>query len=397
MLSTPKWASRGLRRVAALALAIGVAGCATAPRTAVVDGGIDVDPNQPVTVALLVPQGSGDPGREQIARSLVNAAQLAQSDLQNATIDLRIYPDAGTAAGGAAAARKAVDEGAKIIVGPLFSTATAGAQGVAGSAGLTVLSLSNNPEVAGGNTWILGNTFQNSADRLAAYGLGRGLRAYGVVHPAGLEGETARNAAVAAIRARGGEVVGTAPYSVSMAGIQSSGPATAASLAAAGANAVVLTDGPTGGLVYIADALRAGGLPAGQVQFLGLQRWDVSPEALTQPSLDGGVFATADPALTATFAGRYRNVYGEAPGDVAGFAYDAIAAIGAMIADARANGGSPFAPARLTAPTGFAGVNGAFRLLPGGLNQRNLAIMEVRGGQAVVAEPAARSFAGVFN
>ena len=28
-------------------------------------------------------------------------------------------------------------------------------------------------------------------------------------------------------------------------------------VAAAGANAVVLTDGPTGGLVYIADALRA--------------------------------------------------------------------------------------------------------------------------------------------
>lgn len=70
------------------------------------------------------------------------------------------------------------------------------------------------------------------------------------------------------------------------------GPGHGGILAAAGANAVVLTDGPTGGLVYIADALRAGGLPAGQVQFLGLQRWDVSPEALTQPSLDGGVFAT---------------------------------------------------------------------------------------------------------
>ena len=63
-----------------------------------------VDVNAPVRVALLVPYGSGDPGREQIARSLENAARLAQSDLRNATIDLVVYPTAGTSAGGQAAA-----------------------------------------------------------------------------------------------------------------------------------------------------------------------------------------------------------------------------------------------------------------------------------------------------
>lgn len=401
MLSTAKWPAFGFRRIAALAvsaaMAASLAACSTTSRSTASDGGIEVDPNQPVQVALLVPLGSGDPGREQLGRSLVNAAQLAQSDLQNAVIDLRIYPDSGTAEGGAAAARTAVDEGAKIIVGPLFSTATAGAQGVAAGGGLTVLSLSNNPEVAGGNTWIVGNTFANSADRLASYGMARGLRNFGVVHPSGLEGETARNAAVGAIRARGGEVVATSAYDVSVEGIQAAGPAAAASLAANGANAVILTDGPTGGLVYIADALRNGGLTAGTVQFLGLQRWDVSPEALSQPSLEGGAFATPDPGLAAAFAGRYRNAYGEAPGDVAGYAYDAIAAVGAMIADARASGGSPFSPARITAPEGFAGVNGAFRLLPGGLNQRNLAMMEVRGGQAVMIEGASRSFGSIVN
>ena len=70
-------------------------------------------------------------GATQIARSLENAARLAQADLRNATIDLAVYPTAGTTAGGAAAAPQAVAEGAKIIVGPLFSTETAGAQPVA--------------------------------------------------------------------------------------------------------------------------------------------------------------------------------------------------------------------------------------------------------------------------
>ena len=48
-------------------------------------------------------------------------------------------------------------------------------------AGLTVLSFSNNASVAGQNVYVLGNTFDNTADRLVGYGLSRGpgeLRAW---------------------------------------------------------------------------------------------------------------------------------------------------------------------------------------------------------------------------
>ncbi len=158
-----------------------------------------------------------------------------------------------------------------------------------------------------------------------------------------------------------------------------------------------LTDGPTGGLAFISEALRNNGLAPAQAQFLGLQRWDVSAEALSQPSLQGGAFASPDPGLMAAFDGRYRNAYGETPQDVAALAYDAIAAVGALIAEARAGGGSPFSDARITQASGFAGVGGAFRFAINGLNQRNLAILEVRGGQAVVVERAARGFDSLAN
>ena len=85
------------------------------------------------------------------------------------------------------------------------------------------------------------------------------------------------------------------------------------------------------------------------------------------PSLQGGVFAAPDPALVGAFNGRYRAAYGESPHELAGLAYDGIAAVGAMIAQAKAQGGSPFSSARLTQPAGFAGVNGPFRFLPSGL------------------------------
>ena len=66
-----------------------------------------------------------------------------------------------------------------------------------------------------------------------------------------------------------------------------------------------------------------------------------------------------------------------------------------MIAEARSRGGSPFSTARLTEPSGFAGVYGPFRFTSNGRVQRNLAIVEVRGGSAVVIERAARSFDSV--
>jgi hypothetical protein len=390
------------RRTALRAALVGVgmaalAACAPVAGPQAGAGGVAVDASQPVRVALLVPTGSGDPGREQVGRSLINAAQLAQADLQNATIDLAIYPTSGTSQGGAAAASQAAAEGAQIILGPLFSTATAGAEGPAGAAGIEILSMSNNPEVASPNVFILGNTFQNTAGSLVAYGLSQGLRNYGIVYPNGLEGDTARNAAAAAVTQRGGTVVASEPYSLSVEAIQARGPSIAAALSTRGANAVILTDGPTGGLGYIATALRDNGIGASSTQFLGMQRWDVAAEALALPSLQGGVFAAPDPSLQAAFEGRYRTVYGEAPHELAGLAYDGIAAIGALIAEARSSGGSPFSPARLTQPSGFAGVNGAFRLLPNGTNERNLAIFQVRGGQAVVVRGAARSFASFGN
>ena len=386
----------GLRQAAlAAAAALGLAACATAPRTAGVDDGIPVDVNQPVRVALLVPYGSGDPGREQIARSLENAARLAVSDLRNASIDLVVYPSAGTTSGGSAAASQAVAEGAKMIVGPLFSTETAGAASPAAQGGLTVLSFSNNPSVAGGNVYILGTTFENTADRLVSYGQSRGLGNFGVVYPSGLEGETARDAVITAVGQRGANLTTSQPYNLSVEGIQAAAGPIAAALNGSGTNAVVLTDGPTGGLAFISEALRGNGVSADIAQFMGMQRWDVSAEALAVPSLQGGVYAAPDPALLGAFEGRYQTAYGESPHELAGLAYDSIAAVGALIAQARSQGGSPFSTARLTQPAGFAGVNGPFRFGQSGRSQRNLAIIEVRNGQPVVTERAARSFDAV--
>lgn len=353
-----------------------------------------VDASGPVKVALLVPLGSGDAQREALAQSLVNAAELARGDLTGVTVELAVYPTGGDPTRAGAAAAEAVAAGADVILGPLFSTAAAAVAPVAAGAGIPVLSFSNNSQIAGGGVYILGNTFENTARRVVGYAASRGLTDIGVVHPQGVEGDQAATAVRNAAGAAGAQVVATGSYPLSIQGITDSVPGIARQMRGAGANAVVLTDGPTGGLTFVAETLRGVGLRSDAVRFVGLQRWDTSPQAMAQPALAGGWFAASDPALAALFENRYETAYGAPPHPLASLAYDGMAAIGALVSEARAEGrGDAFAAARLTKPSGFAGVGGVFRLLPGGGNERALAVFEIVDGAARAVDPAPRDFA----
>lgn len=355
--------------------------------------GGNVDTTRAVTVALLVPTGSGDAGREEIAKSLVSAARLAQSDLSGVTINLKVYATAGDLATAAAAAQKAVDEGAEIILGPLFADATTGVAPIAAAAGIKVISFSNNPTISGGNVWVLGQTFESSAERITGFAAARGLTRIGIVHPQGIEGELARNAVQAAAPKFGATVAAVGSYSLSVQGISQAARGIATQMRNAGVNILVLTDGPTGGLPFVSETLRGLGVRANAVQFAGLQRWDISRDALSQPGIQGGWFVAPDVTLTAQFRNRYEAAYGIQPHPLAALAFDGVAAIGALVNEAQLEKRrDPFSTERLTQPAGFAGVNGVFRFLPDGRNQRSMAVFEVRDGEARVIDPAPREF-----
>ena len=376
------------RALLALGLAV-LAGCAVPGP----GSGPQVDRDAPVRVALLVPLDSGDAAREELAESLVNAARLALPDLRGVQVEMTVYPTAGDATRAASAAEEAVAAGTDVILGPLFSTATTAVRPVAQAANVPVLSLSNNAQVAGGPVWVLGTTFDAVARRVVGYTVGEGLTELGIVHPAGVEGELARSAVARAAQAAGGTVVATGAYPLSVEGITAEVPGIARQMRGAGARAVVLTDGPTAGLTFTAETLRGLGLRAGAVQFVGLQRWDTSRQAMAQPSLQGGWFAAPDPRLSQAFADRYVAQYGTAPSPISGLAFDGIAAIGALVAEARAeNRANPFTPAAMTDPQGFAGVLGIFRFTADQQNERALAVFTVENGEARQIDPAPRRF-----
>ena len=212
-----------------------------------------------------------------------------------------------------------------------------------------------------------------------------------IVHDRNSAGEQGRAAIQAGVDRAGGLVVASGDYEFSQNGVVSAAPALVATAKSSGAQAVFLTANTAGALPLITQMLSENGLAPGTTQYIGLARWDIPAATLALPGVQGGWFALPDPALYAQYQSRYTTTFGEAPHPISGLAYDGMAAIGALTQKAK---GGVISKSALTQSNGFVGVNGVFRLLPDGTNERALAVAQVQNGAPVVIDPAPRSFGG---
>ncbi|WP_394179593.1 penicillin-binding protein activator [Yoonia maritima] len=353
------------------------------------DVGQQIDTGDPVPVALLVPRGSGDGNDELLSQNLENAARLAIADLEGAKIELRVYSTASDPATAANAAVTAVNDGAKIILGPVYSEAANAAGLAVAGRNVNVLSFSNTTSIAGGNVFVLGPTFENTANRLVQYGARQGINRYLVAYANDTGGQVGSQAIARAIKNNGAQVVGMEGYPFSQQGIFASASRIASSVRSSGAQAVFTTAGALNDLPLIATALPDAGMNTETTKFVGLTRWDNVPRLHALPGVQGGLFAMPDQSTATLFENRYAATYGQQPHPLAGLAYDGIAAIGALVAAGKSDA---LTKSALTSPQGFRGTSGVFRLLPNGLNQRALAVATIRENQVVILEQAPRSF-----
>jgi hypothetical protein len=377
-----------LRALALLSILV-VAACD--PVALTTGGGPTINTSKPVPVALLVPRGSGQAGDEVLARSLENAARLAISDLGAVKIDLRVYATAGNASQAASQAVQAVNDGAKIILGPVYGEAANAAGLAVANRKVNILAFSNNASIAGGNVFVLGPTFGNTANRLARYAARQGKRNIVVVHSSDVAGQVGRNAIENAIQGSQAKLAGVVPYELSQQGVIATVPQITSAVRSSGADAIFFTSTTAGALPLYTQLLPESGVRSPEVQFIGLTRWDIPVQTIQLPGVQSGWFAMPDPSMSARFRDRYQSAYGAAPHPIGGLAYDGIAAIGALVGAGQSNA---LTGAALTQGAGFQGVNGIFRLRPDGTNERGLAVATIRNKQVVVIDPAPRSFAG---
>ena len=385
MFSVLRSTRKVLRGLVLLAAGLALAAC----EPMATGGGPLVNTSKPIPVALLVPSGSGNSGDEILAQSLENAARLAMADLDGVTIDLRVYPTAGNPQTAAERATQAINEGARIILGPVYAEAANAAGTAAANRGVNVLSFSNNQAISGGNVFVLGPTFQNTANRMVSFARASGKSNIVIVHSRDDAGEQGRSAIENAIAANGATLAGTVGYAPSQQDVVASISTIRSTIEQSGANAVFLTSPTSTALPLLTQLMPEAGIDPLQTQYIGLTRWDIPAQTLSLPGVQGGWFAVPDPAATSGFSARYQAAYGQAPHPIGGLAFDGIAAIGALVSQGSADA---LTTQSLTQAAGFRGASGIFRLMPNGTNERGLAIATITANQVQIISPAPQFF-----
>ncbi|GGF75579.1 penicillin-binding protein activator [Azorhizobium oxalatiphilum] len=334
-------------------------------------------------VALILPLGAQ--GNAALAgQALKNAAELAMAEMGQAPFQLVIKDDGGTSQGARQAAEQAINEGARIILGPLFATSVGAAAQAARPRGVPVVAFSTDTNVAGNGVFLLSFLPQSDVDRIIRYTAGEGKKSFAGLLPENAYGTVVQGAFQQTVSAVGGRVMALERYTPArladavrrIADVQSQ------------TDAILIPDSAES-VISVVPQLVSAGIDLKRVRLLGTGLWD-EPRLFSVPQMEGAQFAAPEATGWRSFSERYRARYGNEPVRTATLAYDAVSLVGAIV---RTQGADGLNTTTLTNPSGFAGVDGPFRLRLDGTNERSLAVMEIRGGQITMVSPPPRTFA----
>jgi branched-chain amino acid transport system substrate-binding protein len=344
---------------------------------------------QGVKVALLLPLSG--PNAE-LGKAMLEAAQLALFTTGTDKLTLVPRDTTGTADGAAKAARSAIDDGAKLILGPLIADEVVAVRPIAQAANVNIIGFATKTEVAGGNVFLMGFLPKQEVVREVAYARDQGLGRFAALAPNSPYGHLMGDALKDVATAAGGTVTRVEYFdtrgSDASASIKRLLPTTAAGPAAGAPFDALLV--PAGGeqLKQVAAQLRSAGVDPTKTRLLGSGLWD-DPSITSDPNLAGGWFAASPPDIRHEFESRFQGAYGRVPPRLASLGFDA-AALAAVLA--KSDSPDPFSAQAIQNPNGFTGVDGLFRIGADGLVQRGLAVLEVDPSGDKVVSPAPKSF-----
>lgn len=369
-----------------------------------------------VKVALLLPL-TAKGNTAQVAKALKQAGELALFDFDNPAVTLIVKDTKGTIKGARLAAEAAVQEGAELIVGPLFAKSVEAAAPVARQAGIPIVAFSSTRNVAGNGVFLLSFVAGHDVNRIVSYAISQGKRSFAGLIPKTAYGDIVENAFTRSVTENGGQLVSVQRYPADanamleparkIAELVNGPKSEGGAKPPEGQAQAVSTESPAGGahqsqidtifipagpetLPTIAALMPYFEINTQAIKLLGTGRWDYAGVGSEKP-LTGAWFSGPDPKGWRAFTQRYVKTYGKTPPRLASLAYDAISLAVSLSSNPP---GSRYTTAQLTRGSGFAGVDGLFRLLPDGTSERGLAILEVQRFGTRVIDPAPSAFGG---
>lgn len=356
-----------------------------------------------VKVAILLPL-SGQ--HEKLGKAMLNAAQLAMFDTAHENFKLMPYDTQGKAESARKAASNVINKGADLILGPVFAQSVQAVKPIAQRANINVIAFSNNWNIAGGNTFVMGFLPFDQIERLARYTAQRNIGEVSILSPRNDYGTVVTSAWQATTSRLGVPPAKVTDFSLNDPNlapmmrkftnyderIRLADEAEVNPLDIAPPfNAILM---PVGGqtALSISNLLSHYNLPPKLVKRLGTGLMDDEGLA-SEESLEGTWFAAPSPKLRKNFEKRYISTYSESAPRLASLAYDATA-LAAVLANRSTNikGQADFSIAAIRNPNGFSGVDGIFRFRPNGTAERGLAILEFNRGRIRTIDDAPRTF-----
>ncbi len=395
----------GALKRALLLCAVGVlvAACASGgSRRGQVSGGVNgegqfgsAQPGQPrpsVKVALLLPL-TAKGGAASIANALKQAGELALFDLDNPTVTLMTRDTKGTPEGAQAAATSALQAGAELVIGPLFSKSVKAAAQVTRPANIPMIAFSSDQSVAGNGVYLLSFLAGRDVPLIVSYAMSQGKRNFGALIPKTAYGKIVEQAFRSAVGKQGGQLVALERFPLDANSMLEPAKRLAEFAKSGDPSIPPRIDAlfiPVGQqtLPTVSALMPYFEINTDQVKLLGTGLWDYANVGREKP-LKGGWFPAPDPKGWRSFTQRYVKSYEASPPRLASLAYDAV---GVAIALSQGKPGRRYATNQLTRARGFAGVDGLFRLLPDGTSERGLAVLEVQKFGTRVIQPAPLSF-----
>jgi ABC-type branched-subunit amino acid transport system substrate-binding protein len=346
-----------------------------------------------VKAALILPLSA--PGNAGLAgQAMRNAAEMALAEFNAPNLQLLVKDDAGTAEAARAGAQQALDEGAEIILGPLFAQSVSFVGQVARPRNVPVIAFSTDANVASSGIYLLSFLPESDVERIVQYASSTGKHAYAALIPDNPYGTVVEAAFKQAVTRRNAQIVALEHYPHDKAAMAA--PIRNIAQASGRADALFIPDGGDA-VPDVMQGLTATGFNPKRLQMLGTGLWD-DPRIYAMPALDGGWFAAPDGLGFRNFATRYRTRYKQDPVRTATLAYDAVALIAALVktqdASQAAAPGTRFSQQVLTNPSGFSGIDGLFRFRADGTNERGLAVLRVASAGPQTISPAPKSFGG---
>jgi branched-chain amino acid transport system substrate-binding protein len=345
-----------------------------APTSAPAQGGLPSD-QQRHRVALLVPTSGPNAA---VGQSIANAATMALLDTNASNLRITTYD---TGAGAREAARKAIADDNRLILGPLLGDNIAAALTEARGARVPVVSFSNDSSHGGSGAFLMGQLPEQSIARTVRYVRGKGAQSFAVLAPEGEYGQRAQAALREAVARHGGRLAGAETYARGNTSVVS---AAQRLKARGGYDHVLIAD--SGRLA----AQAAAQLKAPRVRIIGTELWSGEASIARTPALVGAIFAAVPDGRYRRFSDSYQARFGAAPYRIATLGYDAVLLTLRVAREWRP--GQAFPVDRLRDPGGFIGLDGAFRFGRDGVVERAMEVREVRGGGVSVVDPAPLGF-----